>query len=80
MNFSNTQNEILEIEITKKGFLKEKKRKEKIYREKKLNYEEEFSQASQCHHLYRIRMTTMMMKGLEVKALGFLWVFFFFLF
>lgn len=26
MNFSNTQNEILEIEITKKGFLKEKKR------------------------------------------------------
>lgn len=51
MNFSNIQNEILEIEITKKGFLKEKKRKEKIYREKKLNYEEEFSQASQCHHL-----------------------------
>lgn len=47
MNFSNTQNEILEIEITKKRFLKEKKRKEKIYREKKLNYEEEFSQASQ---------------------------------
>lgn len=29
MNFSNTQNEILEIEITKKGFLKAKEKKRK---------------------------------------------------